>query len=123
MEILIGLIGVVIAWLTYQKTFNSKPDISEEKNNLLATYKATQKLHLEIQTLIQNYIDKNDGANHELYPNITFQSYLNVAKDEYERSLSDKLYDDLRNNENFTKSNIESLQKDIDTQSKALSTF
>jgi hypothetical protein len=34
-------------------------------------------------------------SKHELYPNITFQSYLNVAKDEYERSLSDKLYDDL----------------------------
>ncbi|ABQ03943.1 hypothetical protein [Flavobacterium johnsoniae] len=90
MELFIGIAGLIIAWLTYQKTFNSKPD--EEINNLLAVFKVTQNLHLEVQSIIQQYIDDNDGANHFLYPNITFQQYLNVAKQEYQKGLSEKVY-------------------------------
>jgi D-hexose-6-phosphate mutarotase len=123
MDILIGVIGVVIAWLTYHKTFNSTPDTTEERNNLLGVFKVTQKLHLEVQSLIQKYIDENNGANHELYPNITFQHYLNVAKEEFEKGLSDKVYDDLRNNKDYTKSNIATFQNMIDIQHNALFQF
>jgi hypothetical protein len=123
MEILIGFIGVVIAWLTYHKTFNSTPDTTEERNNLLGVFKVTQKLHLEVQSLIQKYIDENNGANHELYPNITFQQYLNVAKEEFEKELSDKVYDELRNNKDYTKSNITTFQNMIDIQHNALLQF
>lgn len=121
MEILIGVASLFIAWLTYHKTFNSKSD--EERNNLLAVFKVTQKLHLEVQFLIQKYIDENDGANNELYPNITFQQYLNIAKQEYEKGLSDKVYEDLKNNKVYTKSNIATFQNMIDTQHNALLQF
>lgn len=119
MEIFIGIAGLLIAWLTYQKTFNSKPDVTEEKNNFLAVYTTTQTLSLEVQSLIQKYIDEKDGANKEMYPNITFQEYLNLAKDEFDKSLSDKLYNDLKN-QTFTKSNIATLLKMAETQSNAL---
>lgn len=121
MEILIGVASLFIAWLTYHKTFNAKPD--EERNNLLAVFKVTQKLHLEVQFLIQKYIDENDGASNELYPNITFQQYLNIAKQEYEKGLSDKVYEDLKNNKVYTKSNIATFQNMIDTQHNALMQF
>lgn len=121
MEIFIGIAGLFIAWLTYQKTFNSKPD--EERNNLLGVFIATQKLHLEVQSIIQKYIDENNGAEHLLYPNITFQQYLNVAKEEYEKSLSDKVYQDLKNNQIYTKSNTATFQNMIDTQHNALLLF
>lgn len=121
MEIFIGIAGLFIAWLTYQKTFNYKPD--EERNNLLGVFIATQKLHLEVQSIIQKYIDENNGAEHLLYPNITFQQYLNVAKEEYEKSLSDKVYQDLKNNQIYTKSNIATFQNMIDTQHNALLLF
>lgn len=121
MEIFIGIAGLLIAWLTYQKTFNSKPD--EERNNLLAVFKVTQSLHLEVQSLLQKYIDENNGANHELYPNITFQKTLDMYKQEFEKSLSDKVCQDLKNNQIYTKSNIATFQNMIDTQHNALLQF
>ncbi|MBP1222909.1 hypothetical protein [Flavobacterium sp. 1355] len=121
MEIFIGVAALLIAWLTYQKTFNSKPD--EERNNLLAVFITTQKLHLEVQSILQKYIDDNDGANHELYPNITFQKMLDMYKQEYEKGLSDKVYNELKNNEIYTKSNIATFQNMIDTQHNALLQF
>lgn len=123
MEILISIAGLFIAWLTYHKTFNSTPNTTEERNNLLAVFITTQKLHLEVQSIIQKYIDDNNGAEHLLYPNITFQQYLNVAKVEYEKGLSDKIYQDLKNNKEYTKSNIATLQNMIDTQHNALFQF
>lgn len=121
MEIFIGIAGFLIAWLTYHKTFNSKPN--EERNNLLGMFIVTQKLHLEVQSIIQKYIDENNGANHELYPNITFQQYLNIAKEEFEKGLSQKVYEDLRTNKHYTKSNIATFQNMIDTQHNALLQF
>lgn len=123
MEILIGVAGLLIAWLTYHKTFNSTPDIREERNNLLGVFITTQKLHLEVQSIIQKYIDENNGAEHLLYPNITFQQYLDVAKVEFEKGLSDKVFQDLKNNSIYTKSNIATFQNMIDTQHNALLQF
>ena len=123
MEIFIGVAGLLIAWLTYQKTFNSKPDFSEERNNLLGVFTATQKLHLEVQSLIQKYIEDNDGAEHLLYPQITFQKMLDMYKQEFEKGLSDKVFQDLKNNKLYTKSNIATFQNMIDTQHNALLQF
>jgi len=123
MEIFIGIAGLLIAWLTYNKTFNSKPDVTEERNNLLGVFIATQKLHLEVQSLLQKYIDENKGANHEIYPNITFQQTLNMYKQEFEKGLSDKVYQDLKKNQIYTKSNIATFQNMIDTQHNALLQF
>ncbi|MHC0447994.1 hypothetical protein ACWA1F_21480 [Flavobacterium sp. 3-218] len=113
MEIFIAIAGLIIAWLTFQKTFYSKP--KEEKDNLLGTFLTTQKLHLEVQSLLQKYIDDNNGAEHFIYPDITFQHLLNMYKQGFEKDLSDKVYQDLKNNQNYTKSNIATFQKMIDT--------
>ncbi len=123
MEILIGIAGLLIAWLTYHKTFNTAPNVSEDKNNFLGYFKATQKLHLEVQTIIQKYIDEKDGASHFLYPNITFKQYLDQAKIEFEKGLSDKLYKDFESNNTFTKSNYETFLKSLEVQNNALTQF
>ena len=123
MEIFIGVAGLLIAWLTYQKTLNSKPDVTEERNNLLGVFIATQKLHLEVQSILQKYIDENNGANHQLYPDVTFQKMLDMYKQDFEKSLSNKVYEELKNNENYTKSNIATFQNMIDTQHNALLQF
>ncbi len=118
-EIIIGALGLWIAYATYKKTFPNKPiEPIEEKENFLAIYKVTQSLSLEVQGLIQRYIDKGNGDK-EMYPNITFKQFLDVAKDEFDKSLSDKLYNELRVGV-YTKSNIESLLKMIETQNAAL---
>lgn len=121
MEVFIGIAGLIIAWLTLQKTFYSKPN--EERNNLLGVFIATQKLHLEVQSLLQKYIDDNDGAEHFIYPDITFQHLLDMYKKGFEKDLSDKVYQDLKNNEIYTKSNIATFQKLIDKQNNDLLMF
>lgn len=119
LEVVIGIAGLWIAYKTYQKTFPSTPlEPKEEKENLLANYKMTQNLSLEVQSLILSYIDKGNGDK-EMYPNITFKQFLEVAKDEFDKSLSDKLYSELRDAK-YTKSNIDSMLKMIETQNTAL---
>lgn len=119
MEILIGIIGLWIAIATYNKSFPSKPpEPIEEKANLLVNYKMTQTLSLEVQNLILQYINKGYG-NNLMYENCTFNQFLQLAKDEFDKSLSDKLYNELKKM-SLSKSNIESMLKMIETQNKAL---
>jgi hypothetical protein len=118
-EIVIGIVGLWIAIKTYQKSFSSKlPEPKEEKDNLLANYKMTQRLSLEVQQQILSYIEKGYGDK-EMYPNITFKQFLIIAKDEFDKSLSDKLYNDLRDLP-MTKSNIASMLNMIETQNESL---
>lgn len=124
MEILavLGFVFTAIATYIGLKTYNRTFDTSDEKNNLLGVFKATQRLHLEVQDIIQTYIDTNDGADHHLYPNITFQDYLNRAKIEFEKDLSNKTYDYVRSL-NLNSSNIASMLKLLETQNHALIQF
>jgi len=111
-------IATYIGLQTYKKTF----DTSDQKNNLLAVFKATQKLHLEVQDMIETYIDANEGAEHLLYPNITFQAYLDRAKFEFEKDLSDKTYDYIKGLP-LNSSNIASMLKLLENQNHALIQF
>lgn len=120
MEIVIGIISVIIAFLTYQKTFHSKPpEPIEEKENLFINYKLAQNLSLQVQKLIEEHINKNNAGQLEMFPNITFQKYLDIMKSEYEKCLSDKLYEDLKKLP-LTKSAIETMMKSLNEQSNAL---
>lgn len=59
-----GIFGAFIALITYYKTFYSKPSFDEERTNMLGMFKANQFICLEIQNLMQKYIDEKNGANH-----------------------------------------------------------
>lgn len=58
----LAIAGFLLAWLTYHKTFVS-PDITEESNNLLGVFITTQKLHLEVQGLLQKYIEEKNESS------------------------------------------------------------
>lgn len=121
MELFIAFLGLIIAWKTYQITVKPKiVEPIEEKNNLLLNYKATQSTSLEVQRLIQEYIDDKNGGNEEMYPGITFQQFLDTMKSEFDKSLSDKLFNELKENKDLTKSIIASMLKMIETQHNAL---
>jgi hypothetical protein len=118
-EIAIGIVGLWVAYATYKKSFPSTPpEPVEEKANFLANYRMTQQLSLEVQGLVQQYIDKGYG-DREMYVNITFQQFLDVAKEEFDKCLSNKLYTELEAMQ-MTKSNIESMLKMIETQNMSL---
>lgn len=114
--ILAGIFGFFIAVMTYYKTYHSKPNFDEERTNMLGMFKANQFICLEIQELLQKYIDEKDGANHEFATGITFQQYLDKFKFECDNGLSEKLFEDLKNNKTYTKSNIETFLKGLEQQ-------
>ncbi|CAC9976957.1 hypothetical protein [Flavobacterium panici] len=111
-----GIFGAFIALITYYKTFYSKPSFDEERTNMLGMFKANQFICLEIQNLMQKYIDEKNGANHEFTTGITFQEYLEKFKSECENGLSNTLFEDLKNNKSYTKSNIETFLKGLEHQ-------
>lgn len=118
----LGFVFTAIATYIGVKTYNKTFDTSDEKNNLLGIFKATQKLHLEVQDLLETYIDAYDGADHHLYPNITFQEFLNRAKIEFEKDLSDEKFEYIKSL-NLSSSNISSLLKLLENQNHALIQF
>lgn len=118
MEIFIAIIGLFIAWKTYDKTFGT----TEDKNNLLIYFKVTQDLNLKVQMLVQQYIDSKNGANHKIYGNITFKKYLEILKYDLENDLSDKNYQTLKKS-NFSKTNIGIMQKMLETKNHSLNSI
>ena len=111
-EIIIGVLGLLIAWFTFQKTFLEKP--KEEIEHLTIQFRATQTTSLKVQdnlkTLSEDY---GMGAN-ELFPGITIDQYIRLMTDSYEKNLSDKILSDILSSKpsrSILKSMITSLEK------------
>lgn len=113
MEIIIGVLGLVIAGLTFKYTFFSKP--TEELNHLKLQFRSNQKLSQEVQKELEDYIIKANAADDFIFPNITFQNYLTEIRETHAENLSDKLYDKL-NELTLPKSTILSMTKSLETQ-------
>lgn len=113
----IALLGLWIAWLTYHRTF----DTTEDKNNFLVYFKVTQDLHLEVQSLLQKYIDNNNGANHKLYNNMTYKQCLNLLKNDFQTDYSDKVYVMVKNDKNMSKKMYATLIEKVEAKNKLLS--
>lgn len=111
-----GVLALIIALLTYYKTYHQKPNFDDERTNMLGMFRANQFIQLELQELMQKYIDDNDGADHEITPGVTFQKYLDAFKIECDKGLSEELFEDLKNNPIYTKSNIETFLKGLENQ-------
>lgn len=113
----IALLGLWIAWLTYHRTF----DTTEDKNNFLVYFKVTQDLHLEVQSLLQKYIDNNNGANHRLYNNMTYKQCLNLLKNDFQTDYSDKVYVMVKNDKKMSKKMYSTLIEKVEAKNKLLS--
>lgn len=122
--VIISIVGVGVAIATYNRQFNQPPKIFPdpeplaEKESLKIHFKATQKLSIEVQNLIQNHINNGNG-DRLMYWGVTFQQYLDLQKSEFQRCLSDELYSqiDVLPANKFT---IESMIHSITTQQDAL---
>lgn len=55
-ETLIALAGLLIAWITYYRTFSTSEDIE----HLKAQFKAAQQSSIEAMELMKQYADKHD---------------------------------------------------------------
>ncbi|MET6996640.1 hypothetical protein [Chitinophaga defluvii] len=113
MEITIAIASLIIAWLTFTKTFYAEP--TEEKKNFLALFLATQKLSKEVSCIMTEYAIKRNALDIELYQGITYRSYIEGLKESQDTNLSDNLYQKVKNSK-YTKSNIATMQKSLEAQ-------
>ena len=95
-EITIAVIGVVIALATYiqaQKPTEIKlSEPKEELESLKVHFLMNQKLSLEIQEILEDYINENNASEKLIFENMSFSKYLNFVREEHENGLSDKAY-------------------------------
>ncbi|HET9055786.1 MAG TPA: hypothetical protein VFN30_02950 [Chitinophagaceae bacterium] len=117
MEIIIGIAGLLIAWLTYKKTFLSEP--KEEKEHLLAQFLATQKISNQTKKNLIEFATANNAFDKELFPEVTYQSYITKMETSYNENLSDELFEKLKKMK-LSKSNILSMTKSLERQFEAL---
>ena len=91
----------------------------DEKEHMLTLFKSNQILSMRIQTNIKKLIYEYNIGNEIAFPerNVTYNTYLDLMKEEYKTSLSDELFESLKISK-FKKprilSHIESLSKQND---------
>lgn len=122
-EIIIGVVGAVLAIATYvqgKKTKEIKlPEPTEEMDNLRVHFKINQKLSMEIQDILKKNISENHAENNCLFGNMTFSEYLKFIESEHEKCLSEKVYNTLFE-QKFTRSTIESMLDSLKKQNNNL---
>ena len=123
--IIIGIIGIGIAVATYiqgQKPNEIKlPEPKEEMDNLKVHFIMNQKLSLEIQNILEEYIIRNNASEKLLLENMSFSKYLDFLKTDYEKCLSEKIYQTL-SELIFTRANIQSMLLSLQNQNTNLMT-
>lgn len=117
MEI-ITIIGVVLAIIPIIYQFYLKP--KEKFSHLKIQFRATQRLSLQVQAELREFIEKYDAEDQFLMPGITYQAYLAQMEKSFDENLSDRL---LKEVESLKPSDntIDSMLKSLETQFEALS--
>lgn len=111
-EIIIGILGLFIAWFTYQKTFLDTP--KEEIEHLTIQFKATQATSMKVRDNLIKLSTEYDMGSNELFPGMTIDYYIRLMTDSYEKNLNDKLLTEmlaLKPSKSMLKSMISSLEK------------
>jgi hypothetical protein len=89
-------------------------------DSLRVNFKVNQKASLEVQDLLEKYIEKNKCSEEIFFQNLTFSKYLDFMKNNYEECLSDKVYERTLSNEIYTRPIIESMSNSLQNQSSNL---
>ena len=82
-------------------------------------FKATQKLSLQVQAELREFIEKYNAENQFLMPGITYQAYLAQMERSFNENLSDRLLEKVESLKP-SDSTIDSMLKSLETQFEAL---
>lgn len=119
-EIIIGGVGLIIAIATFIQS--QKPqeikfiEPKEEMDSLRVNFMTNQKMSLEIQELLEKYIEENRCSDELFFQNLTFSKYLEFIKSNYEECLSEKVYNRTLLNETYTRAIIENMSNSLQKQ-------
>jgi hypothetical protein len=117
MEI-ITIIGVVLAIIPIIYQFYLKP--KEKFSHLKIQFRATQRLSLQVQAELREFIEKYDAEDQFLKPGITYQAYLAQMERSFDENLSDRLLKEVESLKPLDNT-IDSMLKSLETQFEALS--
>jgi hypothetical protein len=94
-EIIIGVVGLTIAFLSYRRSFKPAPvaEPIEERENLKVYFLMVQKTYLQTQSLIKTYIIQNNAGQDFIFKNVTFDYYHQTMKSEFDRCNSNEVYE------------------------------
>jgi len=88
-ETTIGILGLLIAWFTYQKTFLDKP--KEEIEHFTIQFRATQTTSVKVRNDLTKLSKEYGIGFSELFPGMIIDRYIILMTDSYEKNLSDEL--------------------------------
>lgn len=115
---IIGIIGLIIAIITFIYQFYRKP--KEEFSHLKKQFEATQKLSLQVQDELEQYIIKYDVQDQYMFPGMTYKACLAEMKRTFKDNLSDEVFKKLKSIK-LSKTNLDSMNESLKTQYSALS--
>lgn len=120
-EIVIGTVGLIIAFLSYRRSFKPTPvaEPIEERENLKAYFLMVQKTYLQTQSLVETYIIQNNADQDFMFENVTFSYYLQKMKSEFDRCNSNEVYKNTLTLP-LSKSNIDSMMGSLKIQYDSL---
>lgn len=118
MEIAIGILALFVAVLTLKLQFFSKP--KEELEHLQIQFRSTQKLSLQVQKELEQFIIENNAGEREIFSGVKYKTYLAKMKESFEKNLSDEIYNRIIGLK-LSKSNVSSMTKSLEAQFSALS--
>ncbi|WPQ61879.1 hypothetical protein SIO70_26305 [Chitinophaga sancti] len=113
-EITIGVLGLLIAWFTYQKTFLDKP--KEEIEHFILQFKATQATSVKVRNQLISLVDIQHIGESDIFQGVTFNTYIKLMKESYDKNLSDELLSNILTmnpSKAILKSMTDSLEKQL----------
>ncbi|WBL45174.1 hypothetical protein PBT90_20015 [Algoriphagus halophytocola] len=91
--IFLTIIGLIIAFLSYRRTFSPPPkhEIDDDIPAFTAKFKLIQTIHLETQQLLKDFIQKHDCGNEKMMEGFTYYQFLEGMEEAFPNSNSDKV--------------------------------
>gem|GEM_PF-6116262 len=96
--------------------------VNDERNHLLLMYNSTQKSSKYLQDKIEQFIKDYNVGNEIMFPEkcLTYNEYLEVLKEDYEKSLSDDKHNFIMNERKLSKPTLQSMINSITKQNDEL---
>lgn len=93
LTIFLTIVGLIIALLTYLRTFSQppKPNIDDDILAFRLKFKLVQSIHLDTQSLLKDFIAKHDCGNEKMMEGFTYSQYLKALEEAFPNSNSDKV--------------------------------
>jgi len=120
---IVGIAALVIAWLTYKKTFPkiTKEEVEREEveRAFLAQFRMTQQLANDVRDTVLDYATSNNLMDEDIFPGITYRHYHQTLEESHKQCLSSELYEKLAA-EKYSRSELQVLIDSLVPQTKAL---